>query len=91
MWFVITNISFLATGCVTHTIIEMQIPEINVYGDSEFVEGVFNEARASLRHRLGLDPPIQIAYLRWMGLMKQEDGQYHGVFQGDLGHSIWEE
>lgn len=51
----------------------------------------FNAVQAIIRHSLGLNQPIHIHYLRWMGLMKQEDGQYRGVFQGDLGHSIWED
>jgi ABC-type dipeptide/oligopeptide/nickel transport system permease component len=50
----------------------------------------FDEVRATIRHSLGLDQPIHIHYLRWMGLMKQSDGQYRGVFQGDLGYSFWE-
>lgn len=50
----------------------------------------FDEVQAIIRHSLNLDQPIHIHYLRWMGLMKQEDRQYRGVFQGDLEHSIWE-
>ena len=44
-----------------------------------------------IRHELGLDKPLQIQYLRWMGLMKQDDGRYSGVLQGDLGHSLWQQ
>jgi ABC-type dipeptide/oligopeptide/nickel transport system permease component len=84
MWFAITIISFLATRCVTdsainHIISDSPIPEMDM------------TAKPVLRHLFGLDQPIHIHYLRWMGLVKQEDGHYHGVFQGNLGHSVWGE
>ncbi len=44
---------------------------------------------ANLRHQLGLDVPIHIQYLRWLGVLPQEDGGFHGIFQGDLGSSLW--
>jgi hypothetical protein len=47
------------------------------------------DLRVKVEHQLGLDQPFHIHYLRWMGLVKQEDGQYHGVLQGDLGDSLW--
>jgi len=50
----------------------------------------YDEISFELWHRLGNDQPIVLHYLRWMGLMKQEDGLYHGVLQGDLGQSLWE-
>ena len=46
--------------------------------------------RAYLRHELGLDQPVHIQYLRWLGVVRQEDGAYRGVLQGDLGHSLWQ-
>jgi len=45
---------------------------------------------AYLRHELGLDQPIHIQYLRWLGVLKQDDGRYHGILEGDLGHSLWQ-
>ncbi len=45
---------------------------------------------AMLRHELGLDQPLQVQYLRWLGVMKQDDGRVHGVLEGDLGHSLWQ-
>ncbi len=89
MWFVITIISFLATQSFTSTIIEIQLPEKSILGSSDYLKGLSNEEWASLRHQLGLDPPIHIHYLRWMGMMKQEDGKYGGVLQGNLGDSLW--
>ncbi len=36
------------------------------------------DALAALRHQLGLDQPIHVQYLRWVG----------GMLQGDFGHSV---
>jgi ABC-type dipeptide/oligopeptide/nickel transport system permease component len=83
MWLAITVVSFMATRCVPDSTIDriiadVPIPEVDI------------KMKPILRHLLGLDQPIHIHYLRWMGFMKQEDGQYHGVLEGDLGHSVWE-
>jgi ABC-type dipeptide/oligopeptide/nickel transport system permease component len=70
MWFAITIASFLATRCVTDG-------NTNAIADG-FMRSAnppdFYEVQATIRHSLGLDQPIHIHYLRWMGLMKQEDG-----------------
>ena len=42
-----------------------------------------------LRHQMGLDKPIHIQYLRWLGVWPQDDGRLHGILEGDLGHSLW--
>jgi peptide/nickel transport system permease protein len=86
MWFAITIGSFLAIGCVTESSIDRIVNYLDL---DDWSDG--NETKPFLRHKLGLDQPIYIRYLRWMGLIKQVDGTYRGVFQGDLGYSIWEE
>ena len=42
----------------------------------------------ALRTKLGLDQPILIRYARWMGFMRDVNGQYHGLLQGNFGYSI---
>ncbi len=44
---------------------------------------------ARVRHWLGTDQPVWLHYLRWPGVMKQEDGRFSGVLEGDLGQSLW--
>src|SRR5206468_1334532 len=46
--------------------------------DAMMAESVDAEAKASLRHELGLDRPIHVQYATWMGRL----------LRGDLGHSI---
>ncbi|TET43315.1 MAG: ABC transporter permease [Dehalococcoidia bacterium] len=45
--------------------------------------------RAALERELGLDAPIFVQYGRWMGVVPQMDGNFSGVFQGNLGMSYW--
>ncbi len=47
--------------------------------------------RAAIEHALGLDVPIFTQYGRWIGVVPQADGSFSGVFQGDLGKSMWHE
>jgi len=44
--------------------------------------------RAELEHQLGLDAPLPVQYGRWMGLLPERDGNFSGVFQGNLGESF---
>jgi len=44
--------------------------------------------RPMLERKLGLDRPIYVQYGRWLGVVPQMDGNFSGVFQGDLGMSF---
>jgi len=44
----------------------------------------------SLRHALGMDVPVLTQYGRWMGVLPGADGNISGIFQGDLGTSLWD-
>lgn len=45
--------------------------------------------REELERALGLDAPVTVQYLRWLGVMPQPDGKLRGIFQGHLGISWW--
>jgi len=45
--------------------------------------------RVLLEIQMGLDAPVITQYGRWMGFLPQMDGGFSGVFQGDLGKSLW--
>jgi len=45
--------------------------------------------RAILEQRLGLDVPLFQQYGRWLGVVPQADGSFSGIFQGDLGATLW--
>lgn len=41
----------------------------------------------ALRAEMGLDDPLLIRYLRWMGFYPDVDGTFSGMLQGDFGYS----
>ncbi|MBA7586520.1 Dipeptide transport system permease protein DppB [subsurface metagenome] len=43
--------------------------------------------RAMIEHELGLDAPLLVQYGRWVGVVPQVNGNFSGIFQGDLGIS----
>ena len=38
---------------------------------------------------LGLDKPVYEQYLLWLGVWKNDDGNFSGAIQGNLGDSLW--
>ncbi len=44
----------------------------------------------TLRATLGLDASLPVQYGRWMGVVPQMDGSLSGIFQGNLGESLWQ-
>jgi|WetSurMetagenome_2_1015567.scaffolds.fasta_scaffold1303214_1 hypothetical protein len=65
MFFVITVVSFLV-GRPSESAVDQIMSNIS-YDGSE------SEMRADLRHALGLDQPIHIHYLRWLGVLPERD------------------
>ena len=44
---------------------------------------------AAIEHALGMDVPILTQFGRWWGVIHQADGGFSGIFQGNLGISLW--
>ncbi len=42
-----------------------------------------------LRASLGLDDPLVVRYLRWMGLAPDMDGRFNGLLEGNFGYSLY--
>ena len=40
-----------------------------------------------LRKEMGLDDPLVVRYLRWIGLWKDTDGTFNGMLEGNFGYS----
>lgn len=68
----VTIIVFSLTRFIPGSIIDLMLSE------QEQASGT-NVARQDLLKQLGLDAPIPVQYVRWIG----------GIFQGDLGRSLW--
>jgi peptide/nickel transport system permease protein len=46
--------------------------------------------RAAIEKALGLDRPLIIQYLSWLGVYPQADGSINGILQGNFGVSWWQ-
>lgn len=82
MLWMITVLAFLPSRCITQREIDEFVANRTYTTDP--IEG-----KIYIRHLLGLDQPIYMQYLRWLGVIKQEDGQYRGLVQGSLGEPLW--
>lgn len=77
--FVVTVIVFMLVRIIPGNVIDM------ILAERKFEEGIVEEEktielqREALSHALGLDVPVHIQYIRWIG----------NVFRGDLGKSLW--
>ena len=47
----------------------------------------YEAAYKRLRVQMGLDDPLIVRYLRWIGLWKDMNGKLNGVFEGNFGYS----
>ena len=48
----------------------------------------YEQMYRQLRQQMGLDDPLIIRYLRWMGLWTDTDGKtFNGMLQGNFGYS----
>ncbi len=47
----------------------------------------YQQLYQQLRKQMGLDDPLIVRYLRWIGLWKDVDGTFNGVLQGNFGYS----
>ena len=89
MLLTISILSFLAGALVPqtqfHMMVEQQTPSLPASG---WIPNLA-EKEAEISHQLGNDQPIWLHYLRWIGVVKQQDGELRGVLEGDLGQSLF--
>jgi len=48
------------------------------------------DTRADIERSLGLDAPVHIQFVRWLGILPDAEGEYGGILQGDLGDGLWQ-
>jgi peptide/nickel transport system permease protein len=82
--FLVTMIVFMLVRFVPGDVLDLMVSEWTTEGSSE-IQDV-----EDLRHALGLDAPIYTQYGRWLGIIPQETGEFSGIFQGNLGRSLWD-
>jgi len=79
----ITVLVFLSARFIPGDVIDMMLAQMNTSGTASEM------TRQNLEKALGLNAPVYIQYFRWLGVAPQETGKYQGIFQGNLGKSLW--
>jgi len=82
--FLVAVLVFLTVRFIPGTVIDLMVAEMSQeasLGQEISVEYI----KASL----GLDQPIHVQFLRWLGVMPQKEGGISGVLEGNLGNSLW--
>jgi peptide/nickel transport system permease protein len=80
---VVTIIVFLSVRFIPGDVIDTMIAQMGSSGSVSRID------RQYLEKAMGLDVPMHIQYVRWLGVAPQEDGSFRGLLQGDLGKSLW--
>ncbi len=78
--FIVSLLVFFMIRLIPGSIIDQMIIE------AAYISG---EDRAGMERALGLDVSIPVQYGRWIGVIPGADGSFSGLFQGDLGDSLW--
>jgi peptide/nickel transport system permease protein len=79
--FLVTLIVFFMMRLIPGNIIDSMVAEMPT--------GTTKMDRVALERILGLDTPVHIQYGRWLGIVPGANGSFNGVFQGNLGNSLW--
>ena len=73
---IVTVIVFFLVRFIPGDVVSLMVDQMSAEGESMGIQGMTAQ---KLTHLLGLDVPIHIQYVRWLG----------NAFRGDLGVSLW--
>src|SRR3989304_8039054 len=82
--FLVTILVFMLVRFIPGSVIDLMVAEMSM--EPSRGQEISEEY---IKASLGLDQPVHVQYLRWLGVMPQKDtGEFKGVVQGDLGNSL---
>ena len=82
--FLVTLLVFLTVRFIPGSVIDLMVAEMSM--EASLGQEISSDY---IKQSLGLDQPVHVQYLRWLGVMPQKDGPVKGVLEGDLGKSLW--
>ena len=85
--FLVSLIIFFIIRLIPGNVIDLMVQQTQGRGGGGV--GIEESDRAAVAKALGLDVSIPVQYGRWIGVVPQADGSFRGVFQGNLGTSLW--
>jgi peptide/nickel transport system permease protein len=81
---IVTILVFLVVRFVPGSVLDLMV------SDHATESGVsFDVLKKNLEVSLGMDVPVYTQYGRWVGILPQKDGGFHGILEGSLGNSLW--
>ncbi len=81
---IVTILVFLVVRFVPGSVLDLMV------SDHATESGVsFDVLKKNLEVSLGMDVPVYVQYGRWVGILPQKDGGFHGILEGSLGNSLW--
>ena len=80
---IVTLIVFLSVRFVPGSILDLMVAQMGE------LSGVTNLDISYLRHALGMDVPLHLQYVRWLGVWPQANGHISGILEGNFGNSLW--
>ncbi len=80
----VTILVFMTVRFIPGSVIDLMVAEMSM--EASLGQQI---SESYIKQSLGLDQPIHVQYLRWLGVMPQKDGSVKGVLEGDLGNSLW--
>src|SRR5512147_780142 len=80
----VTILVFMTVRFIPGSVIDLMVAEMSM--EASLGQQISEDY---IKESLGLDQPIHIQYLRWLGAMPQKTGEVKGVLEGDLGNSLW--
>ena len=81
---IVTLIVFLSVRFVPGTILDLMVAQMGE------LSGISDLDIDYLRSILGMDVPMHLQYVRWLGVWPQADGgPISGIIQGNFGVSLW--
>ena len=84
---IVSLMVFLLVRLVPGSVVDALVAQMRRVGGTISIE----EQRSKIEAILGLDVSISVQYGRWLGVAPQADGSFSGIFQGDLGTSLWKD
>jgi len=85
--FLVSLIIFFPIRFLPGDVMQLMVAEHEYYFFQEGSEA--DESLELIRKELGLDVPVHIQYGRWLGFLPGADVSFSGIFQGNLGKSLW--
>ncbi len=85
--FLVSLLIFFPIRFLPGDVMQLMVAEHEYYFFQEGSEAA--ESLDLIRHELGLDVPVHIQYGRWLGMVRDKDGEFAGLLQGNLGISLW--